>query len=34
MRKCWKGLAVILGIALVTLALFTWRCARRKNNDE
>lgn len=34
MRKRWEGLAVILGIALVALALFTWRCVRRKNNDE
>ena len=34
MRKRWEGLAVILGIALVALALFTWRGARRKNNDE
>ena len=34
MRKCWKGLAVILGIALVALALFTWRGAHRINNDE
>ena len=34
MRKCRKGLAVILGIALVALVLFTWRGARRKNNDE
>ena len=33
MRKCWKGLAVILGIAMVALVLFTWRCVRRKNND-
>ena len=34
MRKGWKGLAVILGIALVALALFAWRCVRRKNNDK
>ena len=34
MRKCWRGLAVILGITLAALALFTWRGARRKNNDE
>ncbi len=34
MRKCWKGLAVILGITLAALVLFTWRGARRKNNDE
>ena len=34
MRKRWEGPAVILGIALVALALFTWRCVRRKNNDE
>ena len=34
MRKRWEGLAVILGIALVALALFTWRCVHRKNNDE
>ena len=34
MRKCRKGLAVILGIALVALALFTWRCVRQNNNDE
>ena len=33
MRKGWKGLAVILGIALLAAALFTWRCVRRKNND-
>ena len=34
MRKCWKGLAVILGITLLAAALFTWRCVRRKNNDK
>lgn len=34
MRKCRKGLAVILEIVLVALALFTWRCVRQKNNDE
>lgn len=34
MRTCWKGLSVILGIAMVALTLFTWRGARRKNNDE
>jgi len=25
---------VILGIALLAAALFTWRCVRRKNNDK
>lgn len=30
MRKGWKGTAVILGIALLAAALFTWRCVRRK----
>ena len=34
MRKCRKGLAVILGIALLAAALFTWRCVRWKNNDK
>lgn len=34
MRKCRKGLAVILGIVLVALALSTWRCVRQKNNNE
>ena len=34
MRKGWKGPAVILGIALLATALFTWRCVRWKNNDK
>lgn len=34
MRKGWKGPAVILGIALLAAALFTWRCVRQKNNDK
>lgn len=34
MRKCWKRPAVILGIALLAAALFTWRCVRWKNNDK
>ena len=34
MRKGWKGLAAILGIALLAAALFTRRCVRWKNNDK
>lgn len=34
MRNNGKKLVRLLVAALLALALFTWRCARRKNNDE